>query len=726
MAGTEVIRELVNVLGLEVDTASAAKAEAVMKGWADSAEKLGNVVAVASGKLADFINQTGDVAAGIRKIGRALEKTGPGMAQFTVQAMGATKAMAEQAKVGSSLREGVADIGRETWLAAKKTSALGTGLTDMSLGLRDVKRAEAEATKATKEGIAARSTSLAKAEDGVTTFAKLGLAIQGVREVYGLLAGAAHFLVGGLTESSREMQQAAKVSGVTTQFFQEMAYAAQTVRFQTDDLRDVFVDLSDKISNGGEDQKKAFKKLGVQLKDTTTGKLRPMEAIVLDLADGFQRMEDGTQKTAYASTLLGEQGSRLLPVLSKGSAGLKAWAKEAGQLGAVLDEETLKASADFDRQMGRLSATATGLRNVLGSALLPALTKLADALLHVMRRLAPVLKAKTKEWAQALAKATDWLTTGVDKLRLALTLTAGVLLGKYLMAVTTVTGAQLAWGSAALIAGARAAAGAALAVGPWLLVGAVIALAVDELYGFATGADSALGDFIDWLGKVDPEENNLTRMLKRAGSLLFDLTDKSKWQTLQDAMLEHYKGIAMGAIRFFAKLPGWIATALVEGTKGLGKLFTWQAPTTGAGPAGFSEEQRRQLNADADAALLRRKYNPRGGLFSGSMQTPEDAAIERARMYGSRDWVGRYGIGVPSGPDAPAAYFGRGASATTALPAMSRAGGGGVFAPQTTIEMTVQAAPGMSTEALGTAAVDRAYDRAEQSKREALALFSED
>lgn len=716
MSQGEVIRQLYTELGLTVDTASAAKAEAVMQEWAASAERLGNVVALAAGKLAEFINQTGEVASGIRRIGRALEKTGPGMAQFTVQAMGATKAMAEQAQAGSALHDGMSAVARESWLAAKKTSALGTGLKDMAEGVEAVKKAEAAQAQAERTRVSAHRASNRSTEEGIGTWAKLGLAIQGVRSVMDIAAGAAHFLVGGLVETSKETLNAAKVSGVSARFFQETAYAAQTVGIDVGDLRDVFVDLSDKASNGGKDQAAAFKKLGVDVKDAH-GKLRPMEDVLLELADGFAKTKDGTEKTAMASTLLGEQGARLLPVLSKGRAGLKAYAEEARRAGVVLDEDALKSSEDFNKSMLQLQASGTGLRNTVGGALIPALDLLAKSLDKALRKLMPIIKSKAKEWATTLATATEWLTTGVDKLRTAVTLAAGVLLGKYLLALSTVTAAELTWGSAALIAGARAAAGAALALAPWLLVGGVIAIAADELYGFATGSDSALGDFIKWLDKVDPEDNGIVNMLKRAGSLVFDITDTKKWSGWWESM----KGFESLDI-----------TGLSTLVRTLEKLVAFFGQLRGSKPLASPDLIDPTLDMTPQSVGDIRFGG--GTLFSRlGIGTP--AAVlnetEEQREAARR----RYGIGgsstapmmsLPSGPGAAAAYFGRGASAETAVPAMSRATASpGVFSPTTTIQMTVQASPGMSAEEVGMSAVDAAYSRADAEKRQAFAVYSE-
>lgn len=731
MAGGEVIQQLFNEVGIRVDAASAAKAEAAMKAWEERAQALGNVVASAAGQLADFINQAHGAAKAVNRVNRSLEKSNATLLDYATSSTHAASAMQTASHRAANLSEEVSGIGRESWLAAKKTSALGTGLGDLAHGVREAQRAEGAAAKARQASTATHRAEAQAADESIGVLGRLGLALQGLRGLYEVAAGAAHLLVGGLVETSREMESSAKVSGVSARFFQEMAYAAASVRFQADDLRDVFVDLSDKVVSGGEDQKTALRELGVKVRDTVTGRLRPMEEVFLDLADGFAKMEDGTKKTAFASALLGEQGSRLLPVLSKGRAGLRGFATEAAEVGAVLDEDTLRASAEFNAHMGRLTAATLGARNVLGRALLPALTRVAEELVRVLKRLMPVLKSGAEKWGRRFSAAVEFMATGVDKLRLAVTLAAGVLLGKYLMAISAVTGAQLTWGSAALIAGARAAAGAALAVAPWLLLGSIVALAVDELYGFATGSESALGDFIKWVDRIDPEENNLVRLFKRASSLVFDFTDPKKWTQLSSS-LENLR-----------------LTTFLEWLKMLFRAVEFlKAPFRDA-KIGFGDgplvERRSSFVSDAERQARRLSVATGPTVGTRATETGRDVA-DWGRMvareskvtgvsahmsgpnYRPRDWVARYGLDaqLPTGPTAPAAYFGRGASASTALPTMSRAAAPSVFAPTTTIQMTVQPPPGMAPEAVGAGAMSTAYDRAAEDRRQALRLFQEE
>ena len=66
---------------------------------------------------------------------------------------------------------------------------------------------------------------------------------------------------------------------------------------------------------------KLFSDLGVSVTDST-GKLRPLNDVMLDVAERFAVMPDGAQKTATAMDIFGRSGMELIPMLNMGKQGL--------------------------------------------------------------------------------------------------------------------------------------------------------------------------------------------------------------------------------------------------------------------------------------------------------------------------------------------------------------------------------------------------------------------
>ena len=120
---------------------------------------------------------------------------------------------------------------------------------------------------------------------------------------------------------------------------------------------------------------KAAKGMGVAYRDAH-GKMKPMDQILPGIADKFKNMPNGPEKTAMALKLFGRGGAAMIPMLNKGSAGLKAMAAESDKLGTTLsgkDLEAVKQSTINKRKMGE---AVKGLQIAIGKNLLPIIQKM--------------------------------------------------------------------------------------------------------------------------------------------------------------------------------------------------------------------------------------------------------------------------------------------------------------------------------------------------------------
>jgi hypothetical protein len=152
----------------------------------------------------------------------------------------------------------------------------------------------------------------------------------------------------------------------------------------------------------------AFDDLGISVKDAN-GKLRPMQDVMLDVADRFMNMENGAAKTALAIKLFGRSGTELIPMLNLGAEGLREQIALAEKLGLVFTEKTAKAADKFKDTMTELNGALTGMRNDIGNALIPVFTQLAqgvtEALTFIRGKVAEfAASGKLQEWAVVVAR----------------------------------------------------------------------------------------------------------------------------------------------------------------------------------------------------------------------------------------------------------------------------------------------------------------------------------
>lgn len=115
----------------------------------------------------------------------------------------------------------------------------------------------------------------------------------------------------------------------------------------------------------------AFKTIGVATTDAT-GTLRTADKVFLDVADRFAAMRDGPEKAALAMKIFGKSGADLIPILNLGS-------KEIERFGLGIGPDFANKADVFNDSLGIMKAQATVLTVQIGSALIPVLIGLVDA-----------------------------------------------------------------------------------------------------------------------------------------------------------------------------------------------------------------------------------------------------------------------------------------------------------------------------------------------------------
>lgn len=101
------------------------------------------------------------------------------------------------------------------------------------------------------------------------------------------------------------------------------------------------------------------------------------------IADGFERMGPGVDRTRIAQQLFGRSYSQILPILADGKKGLQDNIDTATEYGATLSGPTLEGMHRLRAEQQQLSLEMLGMRVRIASALEPALLDLAGVALHV-------------------------------------------------------------------------------------------------------------------------------------------------------------------------------------------------------------------------------------------------------------------------------------------------------------------------------------------------------
>ncbi len=133
----------------------------------------------------------------------------------------------------------------------------------------------------------------------------------------------------------------------------------------------------DEAKNGSEDAQKMFAALGLSMEDLST---MSREDVFASVITGFQGMADSTERAALANDLFGRSGQELTPLFNSSIEETNELRKAAHDLGFVLSDEAVTASADFNDALDTLKRTIKGIKNQFLQNFLPAATKVMDGL----------------------------------------------------------------------------------------------------------------------------------------------------------------------------------------------------------------------------------------------------------------------------------------------------------------------------------------------------------
>lgn len=195
-----------------------------------------------------------------------------------------------------------------------------------------------------------------------------------------IAAGTALFAIAKSTANfGEEMLKGSQKTGITVQTFGALAHAARMADL---DNQQLITGLKSLAQNMVEAQRQTgdgeamFRRLGVAAVDSS-GKLRPTEQVLLELADVFERSADGAGKTEAAVKLFGKAGIELIPFLNLGKAGIAELMSAAERLGVTMSKDDAEAANKFNDELKVLDAQVKGLTVSIG---LPLVRGLTDAL----------------------------------------------------------------------------------------------------------------------------------------------------------------------------------------------------------------------------------------------------------------------------------------------------------------------------------------------------------
>lgn len=141
--------------------------------------------------------------------------------------------------------------------------------------------------------------------------------------------------------------------GMSRKSFQEWDYIMSQNGGNVETLQMGFKTLVTQIEGvqkGSKDSIKAFRDLGVQVKDNN-GKFRSADDVFNDTIRSLQKIENPTQKMILANRLFGRSAAELRPLLNQEAQAVDDLRKKANDMGLIISDEDVKNSVKFKDTM---------------------------------------------------------------------------------------------------------------------------------------------------------------------------------------------------------------------------------------------------------------------------------------------------------------------------------------------------------------------------------------
>lgn len=211
---------------------------------------------------------------------------------------------------------------------------------------------------------------------------RMGQAVQGVGGLMSSLIPAA--AIGGIAalgkraiDTADDLNDMSQRTGVSVESLSRFGQAAADSGSSIEGVAKGMGQLAKRITDPGSAASKALSGIGIATTDAK-GKVRNLDAVMLDISEKFAKMPDGAEKTALAMQLFGKSGVELIPMLNEGRAALE-------QYEATISGDMAKSADEFNDSLNAIGRSLSGPFNDAVTALLPAITSIAQGLVTVIK-----------------------------------------------------------------------------------------------------------------------------------------------------------------------------------------------------------------------------------------------------------------------------------------------------------------------------------------------------
>lgn len=252
------------------------------------------------------------------------------------------------------------------------------------------------------KGIKGAESKAKKLGGGLKTAFAVGAAAVGVTA--GAIAGMSKKLTDGVKATAEYGDNVDKMSqkmGISSKAYQEWDAVMKHSGTTIDALKPSMKTLATQAEKGSD----AFQKLGISQEEVAS---LSQEDLFARTIEGLQNMEEGTERTALTSQLLGRGATELGALLNTSAEETQKMKDRVNELGGVMGDDAVKNAAAFEDQLQDMQTSFEGLKRNLLSDFMPAFTE-------AMGGLTEIFAGNTDEGVEQLSKGIEDIVSQVTE-----------------------------------------------------------------------------------------------------------------------------------------------------------------------------------------------------------------------------------------------------------------------------------------------------------------------
>lgn len=233
-------------------------------------------------------------------------------------------------------------------------------------------------------------------------FGNLGKALGVAGSIWASTGGAVVAFSKAVADQIGKFDDLAKRTGVAATSLMELDHVAKlsgtTLENVTTSIQFLQRGMDDAQFGLGQ-AARGFERLGISVTDTS-GKMKSSQAVMHEVADAIQNIEDPAQKTKIAMDLFGRSGTQMIQLMEGGSARMHALAADARFLGVSLSEQAIANAAKFGDEVDRVTSAVKGASFAIAGEWIPVLTGMTRAVANFIAESLPAIR----EFAQGFMR----------------------------------------------------------------------------------------------------------------------------------------------------------------------------------------------------------------------------------------------------------------------------------------------------------------------------------